>query len=73
MYALKSSFLEYASSADNGTWNKTAFFKNVTVDLPAYSEQLQVVNMYEKIEMIEKELIEAQSKVNELFGKQISS
>jgi restriction endonuclease S subunit len=73
MYALKSRFVEYASSSDNGTWNKTTFFKNVTADLPAYSEQLQIVNMYEKIEMIEKKLVTVQLKMNELFGKQLSS
>ncbi len=73
MYALKSSFLEYSSSADNGTWNKTAFFKNVTVDLPIYSDQLKVVDMYEKIERMEKILLKAQSNLNQLFEKQISS
>jgi hypothetical protein len=66
-------FSKYISSSDNKTWNKTAFFKNVTVDLPAYNEQLQVVITYEKIEMMEKQLLKAQHNVNELFGKQISS
>jgi hypothetical protein len=73
MYALKPNFSKYISSSDNKTWNKTAFFKNVTIDLPTYNEQLQVAEMYEKIELMEKQLLKAQSNMNELFGKQISS
>ena len=36
-------FLEHASNADNGTWNKTGFFKHATIDIPSFDEQMGVV------------------------------
>jgi len=72
MYQLKPEFIEYSSSSDNGTWNKTGFFKNVTIDLPDIKEQNKVAEKYEQLENLEKKLISALTKINELLRKQIS-
>lgn len=42
----KQAFMDYASSSDNGTWNKTGFFNNVSIDIPAFSEQKHIVSFY---------------------------
>ena len=34
-------FLEYSSSADNGTWTKEGFLKYATIDIPSLHEQRQ--------------------------------
>ena len=39
----KELFLEYSSSADNGTWSKTGFLKYATIDIPSLREQRQQV------------------------------
>ena len=36
-------FREYASSSDNGTWNKGGFLKHAKISLPSYDEQLMVL------------------------------
>jgi restriction endonuclease S subunit len=72
-YVLKPRFLEYASSSDNGTWNKTAFFENVTVDLPEYSEQVHIVKIYERLEDAERRLMKAQAMAGSLFKRQVST
>ena len=56
MYQLKSTFFEYSSSSDNGTWNMTGFFSKVTVDIPSHDEQIEVVKKYERLEELEKML-----------------
>ena len=73
MYALKPQFLEYSSSSDNGTWNKTKFFKDISIDLPQYDEQEQVVKVFEEIECIVENLKKINEKIDDLFTKQISS
>ena len=45
----KDMFLQYSSSSDNGTWNKTGFFEEATVDIPCYKEQLEVVDAYSQM------------------------
>ncbi len=64
-------FLEYASSSDNGTWNMTGFFKNVTVDIPSFNEQMEVVNKYEELEDTENKLNSIKLKIDNLFMKKI--
>ena len=65
--------LEYSSSSDNGTWNKTAFFQNVKIDIPALNEQSQVVEAYDKLENLEKKLGGLNSRANRIFTRQIAS
>lgn len=36
----RSQFFQYASSADNGTWNMTGFFKYTKIDIPQLDELL---------------------------------
>ena len=73
MYALKPIFFEYATSSDNGTWNKTAFFKNVTVDLPDCNEQLHVAKMYDRLDCAWRKLMELRVIIDSLFTKQVST
>lgn len=54
MYQYRWRFLEYASSSDNGTWNMTGFFDEVTVDIPSVEKQNQLVEVYERIEEFQK-------------------
>ena len=72
LYSLRPYFFSYLSSSDNKTWNKTAFFENVTVDLPEYNEQLEVTDIYKRIEKVESEMMEALATTSSLFEKQIS-
>ena len=50
-------FLSYASTSDNGTWNKTGFFTHTFIDIPSIEEQINVVKQYtlikHKIDRIE--------------------
>lgn len=64
-------FLSNASSADNGTWNMTGFFKNVVIDIPDYDEQLNVVRLYEKAERLKKRIDEIDKKISNLLEKEI--
>jgi hypothetical protein len=73
MYVLKSNFLEYASSSDNGTWNMTGFFKNVTVDLPIIEEQLRVAKEFQRLNSLENKLIRVLDKINNLLCKHIAT
>jgi restriction endonuclease S subunit len=46
----KSDILSYSSASDNGTWNKTGFFNNTIIDIPELSEQLKIVQLYDKVQ-----------------------
>lgn len=66
MYQLRSVFLDYSSAADNGTWNMTGFFENVTLDLPSLNEQDKVVSEYEKLESLYENLNHMKCKIDKL-------
>lgn len=58
----RTEFLSYSSASDNGTWNKTGFFKNTVIDIPLEEEQNRVVALHDllhkrisKIEKMKKE------------------
>lgn len=65
-------FLEYASSADNGTWNMTGFFRNVSFDIPDYNEQVNLVKLYERADDVKKKIEEIQTKFSVLLSKEIN-
>lgn len=71
MVQYRKDFFEYSSSSDNGTWNKTGFFKNMKVDLPSIDEQKKVLKVYEKLEQLEKKLGNIKNRIESLFTKQI--
>ena len=71
MYNLKSDFLEYSSSSDNGTWNKTGFYENIFVNIPTLKEQLNVLTQYEQMEKIEKKIKGSLNQISCIFEKQI--
>lgn len=64
-------FLSYASSSDNGTWNMTGFFNNVSIDIPDYNEQLRIVQLYEKAEKMQSRIKEINNKLTSLLNKEI--
>lgn len=68
----KQDFLAYASNSDNGTWNMTGFFTYTKIDIPAYEEQLILVEKYKalqsRIETIEK----IEKKYCKLIAKEIA-
>jgi len=64
-------FLSYASSADNGTWNMTGFFNNVSIDIPDYNEQLRIVQLYEEAEIMQSKINEIDNKLTMLLNKEI--
>ncbi len=68
----KPQFLQYASSSDNGTWNMTGFFKHTKIDIPILSEQLRLVAMYEKIELIIEKIQKIENLYISLLEKQIA-
>ena len=39
----KELFREFSSNSDNGTWNKGAFLKYATIDIPSFEEQVAVI------------------------------
>ncbi len=71
-YELKSRFFDYSSSADNGTWNKGKFFKEVKIDIPSLSEQNKIVEVYNKLEAIEKRLSSLQKWIMDLLNKHVA-
>lgn len=64
-------FLSYASSSDNGTWNMTGFFNHVVIDIPDYDEQLNIVRLYEKAEIIKSKINQLTDKLSILLNKEI--
>lgn len=67
----KTDFLAYASSADNGTWNMTGFFNNVSIDIPDYEEQLKIVHLYERAENMQEKIADINNKLTTLLSKEI--
>lgn len=65
----KQAFLQYSSSSDNGTWNKTGFFDDVTIDIPDLKEQLAVVKAYKQMGRYEDVLRKIQHRIQEIFSK----
>lgn len=72
MVQYRKDFFEYSSSSDNGTWNKTGFFKNMKLDLSSIEEQKEVLESYQRLERLEKKLNNIKSRIDNLFRKQIS-
>lgn len=64
-------FLSYASSSDNGTWNMTGFFNHVVIDIPNYDEQLNIVRLYEKAEILKSKINRITDKLSILLNKEI--
>ena len=67
----KDQFLQYASSADNATWNKTGFFEEVKVDIPSYEEQMQIVELYEKLQEKMDSILEIEKKVEHILSAEV--
>ena len=72
MYALKPQFEEFSNVAEYGTWNKGEFFQEVKVDIPSLPEQDKIVEVYDKVEMLENRMFTLQKKISDLLSKQIT-
>ncbi len=72
-YMLRPKCLEYSSSSENGTFNKTGFFKYVTINIPFYDEQMVVVKEYERLEKIEEKINNLSLITKQLLSRQIST
>jgi hypothetical protein len=64
-------FLSYSSSSDNGTWNKTQFFRNARIDVPKYREQLDLAEKYDQLWAMELRVKEILARIATLFAKQV--
>lgn len=73
MYGLKNTFLEFSSSSDNGTWNKTGFFKNVYIDIPTIEDQNILSSIYEEIDNLYARIDVISEKLNDLLTRQVST
>jgi hypothetical protein len=71
MYALAPQISEYANVAEYGTWNMTGFFESAIIDIPYYKEQLGLVEKYEQLELLQANLQNILTKIDQLFTKQI--
>jgi len=69
----RTEFLEYTSRSSNGTWNKTGFFEEVRIDVPQYAEQLEIVSIYTRLELLEEHLTNMVNKISNLFLKDVVS
>ncbi len=68
----RKSFLSYSSSADNGTWNMTGFFKYTVIDIPELKEQQNLVQSVERIWRVMSRIDQILLKYNALLEKEIS-
>lgn len=64
-------FVEYASSSDNATWNKTSFFDHAKIDIPSKAEQEYIVKKFETIERYERVIKRIYKKINKLLEKEV--
>lgn len=67
----KQDFLAYTSNSDNGTWNMTGFFTYTKIDIPAYKEQLSLVQKYQTLQTRIKAIEKIEKKYRELISKEI--
>lgn len=65
-------FLQYSSSADNGTWNMTGFFKYTKIDIPSIREQQAVAARYFPIEKRIEEIQRIMGDYDALLAKEIA-
>lgn len=67
----KKLFKEYASSSDNGTWNKTGFFNYAVIDIPTHNEQIELIKKYEEVEQLQSKILRIEYEIKELAKREI--
>lgn len=70
-FTQKEVFKQFASSSDNGTWNKTGFVNHAKINIPKISEQNKIVLYFEKLAKYENRLININNKIKLLLEKDI--
>lgn len=73
LFQYQNIFFEYSSASDNGTWNKTNFFKEAEIKLIPQTEQEEIVHIYEKIEHKRDLLIRMRNRLKTIMEKEIVS
>ena len=68
----RKTFLSYASSADNGTWNMTGFFEHTRIDIPDIQEQIKIVDTIERIQRIIDRIDSIITRYRDLLKKEIA-
>lgn len=63
---------EYASSSDNSTWSKTAFFKDFEMNIPHEEEIKKAATIYNRATVYKKKLEIVIGKIESLLSKEIS-
>ncbi len=64
--------IEYSSSSDNATWNKTRFFKTFKFIIPSFAEISCVAERYDKCLNLKDKLFTISDSIIELIGKTLS-
>lgn len=68
-YACQHLAVEYASSADNGTWNKTGFFRFAAIDIPSLNEQREAAREQGKLTDYERRTRSLIAKLEDLLRR----
>lgn len=68
-YAYKGLFLEFSSSSDNGTWNKTAFIKQGLIFIIPIFKQERMLEYYRRLEDIKEKALSLERKIDSLMEK----
>ena len=71
IYQYQALFFEYSSASDNGTWNKTNFFKEVELKIIPKNEQDKIVSLYEELEKKKEKLNSIKNRIEKLFEKEL--
>ena len=72
MHILKNRFAVFTSSSDNKTWNKGKFFAEVKLDIPSIAEQNKIVEVFDKLDFLERRMRILQERIYDLQSKQIA-
>lgn len=69
----KTEFLSYSSASDNGTWNKTGFFKNTLIDIPEKEDQLRIVAIFDRLETVISQIENIKNRFEKVLSREVVS
>jgi len=72
IYKNQNKIYEYASSSDNGTWNKTAFLKYFEIEIENKKIQSIYSSRYDNINLLYNKLMSINNEIELLLNKNIS-
>lgn len=65
-------FLKYASKSDNGTWNKSSFFKHAKFDIPSLEEQNKLSKKFGALDEYEPIISSIVERVDNILNREIT-